>query len=184
MATASEGPVRRKAPSPPSPSTVSSSDDDHEPAVTQARMRRSHPNRRLSPERKTAGGAPGKGKGLGVLDVLRVLAGVLLLNCALSYLVTNESVTWGWRPWWSRPEVVRSWIVSCVFLFLVSWEERLYGGLVAWGDTGEGYAIIRWTVWDIVEAVDSVNRYSGPELLTYDIFLYNREAPSASPTPS
>ena len=48
----------------------------------------------------------------GVTDALRILGGLVLLNCALSYFVTNESVTWGWRPWFSKPANVRAWMVS------------------------------------------------------------------------
>jgi hypothetical protein len=54
-----------------------------------------------------------KGSGFGVTDVLRILGGILLLNCALSYFVTSSSLTWGWRPWYSKPGVVASWLVRC-----------------------------------------------------------------------
>lgn len=47
-----------------------------------------------------------------VLDVLRVLGGLLLLNFALSWYITGESVLWGWRPWFSRVDGVRAWMVS------------------------------------------------------------------------
>jgi hypothetical protein len=52
-----------------------------------------------------------KTSGFGVTDVLRILGGILLLNCALSYFVTSSSLTWGWRPWYSKPGVVASWLV-------------------------------------------------------------------------
>jgi hypothetical protein len=55
-----------------------------------------------------------KGSGFGVTDVLRILGGILLLNCALSYFVTSSSLTWGWRPWYSKPGVVASWLVRCL----------------------------------------------------------------------
>lgn len=51
---------------------------------------------------------------LSVTDVLRIVAGLLLLNSALSYFVTNDSIAWGWRPWFSKPENVRSWLVSAL----------------------------------------------------------------------
>ncbi|KAF2087155.1 cytochrome b5, partial [Saccharata proteae CBS 121410] len=45
------------------------------------------------------------------LDILRVLSGVLLLSCTLSYFVTaGDSILWGQRPWFSRAGVVRAWI--------------------------------------------------------------------------
>ena len=41
--------------------------------------------------------------GVGVLDVLRIIGGVVLLSCGLSWLVTPEnSLTWGWHPWFLR----------------------------------------------------------------------------------
>ncbi|KAF2874088.1 hypothetical protein BDV95DRAFT_604294 [Massariosphaeria phaeospora] len=47
------------------------------------------------------------GIGLSVLDVLRVLGGILLLSSGISYLSTNgESMTWGYNPWWTR---AREW---------------------------------------------------------------------------
>jgi predicted heme/steroid binding protein len=52
-----------------------------------------------------------KTSGFGVTDVLRILGGILLLNCALSYFVTSSSLTWGWRPWYSKPGVVATWLV-------------------------------------------------------------------------
>jgi hypothetical protein len=48
---------------------------------------------------------------IGVTDVLRVLGGVILLSSALSWFVTNDSILWGYRPAFTRPAVVRSWLV-------------------------------------------------------------------------
>lgn len=48
---------------------------------------------------------------ISVLDVLRILGGILLVNCALSYYITGHSVAWGYRPWFSRPAQLRSWAV-------------------------------------------------------------------------
>ncbi|KAL9107784.1 MAG: hypothetical protein Q9187_008383, partial [Circinaria calcarea] len=44
-----------------------------------------------------------------ILDILRLLAGLLLLNCTVSYFVTNDSIFWGYRPAITRPERVRAW---------------------------------------------------------------------------
>ncbi|KAF2769336.1 cytochrome b5 [Teratosphaeria nubilosa] len=54
-------------------------------------------------EREDAGG-------FGVLDVVRILGGLIALNCLLSYLVTNDSFTWGYRPWFTRPAVVMQYL--------------------------------------------------------------------------
>lgn len=46
------------------------------------------------------------------MDILRIVGGLFLLNCLLSYFITNDSVLWGWRPWFVRPGVVKSYFVS------------------------------------------------------------------------
>ncbi|KAF1998413.1 hypothetical protein P154DRAFT_495451 [Amniculicola lignicola CBS 123094] len=46
-------------------------------------------------------------QGVSVLDVLRVLGGIVLLSCGMSYLTSSgESMTWGYNPWWTR---AREW---------------------------------------------------------------------------
>ncbi|KAH7055859.1 cytochrome b5-like heme/steroid binding domain-containing protein [Macrophomina phaseolina] len=51
-----------------------------------------------------------------VLDVLRVLGGLVLLSFALSWFVTGESVLWGWRPWFSRVDGIKAWMRGPVLL--------------------------------------------------------------------
>ena len=53
---------------------------------------------------------------ISVLDILRIIAGLFLLNCLLSYLITNDSVLWGWRPWIVRPALVQRWWNGPVYL--------------------------------------------------------------------
>jgi hypothetical protein len=44
---------------------------------------------------------------LSVLDILRILGGLVLLSSGLSYLTTSgESMTWGYNAWWTR---AREW---------------------------------------------------------------------------
>lgn len=50
----------------------------------------------------------------GVVDILRILGGLFLLNCLLSYFITNDSVLWGWRPWFVRPKAVAQYFVSAL----------------------------------------------------------------------
>lgn len=50
----------------------------------------------------------------GVVDILRILGGLFLLNCLLSYFITNDSVLWGWRPWFVRPNAVAQYFVSAL----------------------------------------------------------------------
>lgn len=43
--------------------------------------------------------------------MLRILGGLFLLNCLLSYFITNDSVLWGYRPWFVRPAAVMRYLV-------------------------------------------------------------------------
>ncbi|KAF9885542.1 hypothetical protein FE257_012870 [Aspergillus nanangensis] len=49
------------------------------------------------------------GNGVGVLDLLRVLATLVIASCGLSYYMTSsESLLWGYKPWFTRwPVLVR-----------------------------------------------------------------------------
>lgn len=54
--------------------------------------------------------------GLSVLDVLRILGGILLLSSGLSYLSTSgESMTWGYNAWWTRAREWKALMVRRVF---------------------------------------------------------------------
>ncbi|KAL6705580.1 hypothetical protein ACN47E_006527 [Coniothyrium glycines] len=45
--------------------------------------------------------------GLSILDILRILGGLVILSTGLSYLTTSgASMTWGYNPWWTR---AREW---------------------------------------------------------------------------
>jgi hypothetical protein len=53
--------------------------------------------------------------GLSVLDVLRIIGGVLLLSSGLSYLSTSgSSMTWGYNPWWTRAREWKTVFVRCI----------------------------------------------------------------------
>jgi hypothetical protein len=54
-------------------------------------------------------------RGFSVLDVTRVLLGILLLSSAMSWFVHGDSLLWGWKPWWANIDAVRSWAVSPPF---------------------------------------------------------------------
>src|ERR1700712_6098737 len=66
----------------------------------------------LPDTKRTAKSATPKNGGVGVMDILRILGGLFLLNCLLSYFITNDSMLWGWRPWFVRPGVVMRYFVS------------------------------------------------------------------------
>ncbi|GME25084.1 Cytochrome P450 [Neofusicoccum parvum] len=51
-----------------------------------------------------------------VLDVLRVLGGLLLLNFVLSWYVTGDSLFWGWRPWFAQVKGIQAWMRGPVLL--------------------------------------------------------------------
>ncbi len=46
------------------------------------------------------------------LDVVRVLLGLVFLSCVLSWLITKDSLSWGYRPWFTQPSIVKAWWVS------------------------------------------------------------------------
>jgi len=48
---------------------------------------------------------------LSLIDVLRVLGGLLLLSTTLSYFITSNSLTWGYRPSFTRPARVLAYLV-------------------------------------------------------------------------
>ena len=48
-----------------------------------------------------------------VLDVLRIIVTLCAASCALSYYLTSgESVLWGFRPWLTRPQLLKAYFVS------------------------------------------------------------------------
>ena len=61
---------------------------------------------------KSKGKSTESQSGITVVDVLRILGGLFLLNCLLSYFITNDSVLWGYRPWFVRPGVIMQYFVS------------------------------------------------------------------------
>jgi predicted heme/steroid binding protein len=79
-----------------------------------------------SPAKRPKKARNDEGIGLGVIDILRLMAGGLLLNCLLSYFITSNSLTWGWRPWFFRPKVVLRYIQGP--LLLTDEQLSLYNG--------------------------------------------------------
>jgi len=95
--------------SPPTESTASSA------AAAPVRSKKSIAGGSSSGEDEAAAG------GVGVLDVLRIIGGVVLLSCGLSWLVMPEkSLTWGWNPWFLRAGEWKAIMVS--FKVSSSWE--------------------------------------------------------------
>ncbi|KAL8846573.1 MAG: hypothetical protein Q9221_008339 [Calogaya cf. arnoldii] len=45
-----------------------------------------------------------------LLDILRLLLVGILLSTTLSYFITSDSLTWGYRPAWTRPARIRAWL--------------------------------------------------------------------------
>ncbi|KAL8893660.1 MAG: hypothetical protein Q9192_005052, partial [Flavoplaca navasiana] len=61
-----------------------------------------------------------------LLDVIRLLLVGILLSTTLSYFITSESLTWGYRPAWTRPARIRAWLRGPITL--TSSELSLYNG--------------------------------------------------------
>jgi hypothetical protein len=57
--------------------------------------------------------------GLSIIGILRAILITLVLSSALSWFITGDSVLWGWSPWWSKPGVLKSWIVSELEIFQI-----------------------------------------------------------------
>ena len=55
---------------------------------------------------------------LTLLDVLRVIAGLILLSSTLSYFITGNSITWGYRPAFTRPVRIKAWLVRSLLFLL------------------------------------------------------------------
>lgn len=50
--------------------------------------------------------------GISTLDIIRIIATLILASCGLSYYITNsESLLWGYRPWFTRWPVVKTYLV-------------------------------------------------------------------------
>lgn len=102
----------------PSPSLRATRQKEHTPTMPELRQRQttasSGPNRDTNtptpqPSRHTSN----EDRGISVLDIIRVLVTLVIASCGLSYYVTNsESVLWGYRPWYTRWPVLKSYMVS------------------------------------------------------------------------
>jgi hypothetical protein len=56
-----------------------------------------------------------------LLEASRTLLLIFIMSSALSYFVTREDIFWGMkRPQWTRPEVIKTWMVSFAFPKLFS----------------------------------------------------------------
>src|ERR1700753_2364716 len=78
------------------------------------------------------------------MDMMRLMAGGLLLNCLLSYFITSDSLTWGWRPWFIRPKVVLRYLQGPVLL--TDAQLTLYNGT---DPTLPVYLALNGTIYDV-----------------------------------
>lgn len=58
------------------------------------------------------------GSTFSIYSVIRLLLGCLVTSCALSYFVTGDSLFWGHRPWYTRIDNVRAWLVRYLIFVL------------------------------------------------------------------
>ncbi|KAA8911620.1 hypothetical protein FN846DRAFT_773871 [Sphaerosporella brunnea] len=83
--------------------------------------------------------------GISILDVLRVLSGLLLLSCIFSWLITDgTSLTWGYRPRISRWRTLKAFFQPAVNL--TDAELALYDGT---DPTRPIYVAINGSVFDV-----------------------------------
>ncbi|KAK4690672.1 hypothetical protein P7C71_g6171, partial [Lecanoromycetidae sp. Uapishka_2] len=47
---------------------------------------------------------------ISILDIIRILAGLFILNSALSFFITGNSITWNLRPAFTNPARIRAWL--------------------------------------------------------------------------
>lgn len=53
--------------------------------------------------------------GISFADIIRVLVTLVIASCGLSYYLTSsQSLLWGQRPWFTRPEVLMRYLVGFV----------------------------------------------------------------------
>lgn len=52
---------------------------------------------------------------ISILDLIRIIVTLCAASCALSYYLTSgESLLWGYRPWLTRPQLLKTYFVSYV----------------------------------------------------------------------
>ncbi len=127
--------VQRRDPGPPSPESDVGPAPTSTSTGTSAREKPNISKRRVRDESdsdsgKDADSDDDRGDGrkklspakiqIGVLDLTRILSGLFLLSSVLSWLVTNDSVLWGYRPSITRPDVVRAWLVRSPLVHYLS----------------------------------------------------------------
>jgi hypothetical protein len=56
-------------------------------------------------------------RGFSVLDIVRILLGLLLLSSAMSWFIHGDSLLWGWKPWFANVDAVSSWLVRPLSTF-------------------------------------------------------------------
>ncbi|KAF4550665.1 Cytochrome P450-like protein 89 [Elsinoe fawcettii] len=90
---------------------------------------------------------------ISLLDILRILGGIALLNTALSYYITKDPFLWGQRPWWASPSKVQQWLNGP--LLLTDAELAAYDGT----DPNKPiYLALNGTIYDVTAG----RNYYGP----------------------
>ncbi|KAI5801112.1 hypothetical protein EDC01DRAFT_716374 [Geopyxis carbonaria] len=101
--------------------------------------------RPMASDVNSVGGKDRDHTSISLLDIIRVLSGILLLSCLLSWFVTDgQSVSWGYRPKISRWRSLKSLFQPAVNL--TDAELALYGGQ---DPTKPIYVAINGSVFDV-----------------------------------
>ena len=84
--------------------------DQHDERKKNEKMKKKKEKRDLQ-EEEEAHVTAATGSTFSVYGIIRLVLGLLVTSCALSYFVTGDSLFWGHRPWYTRMDNLRVWIV-------------------------------------------------------------------------
>lgn len=92
--------------------------DGDSPSSVRRRDTKPSPNGTTTAQAPVASTKQAKSRnGVTIVDVLRILGGLVFLSSLLSYFVTSNSLTWGYRPWFTRPAVISRYLVPLPLTF-------------------------------------------------------------------
>ncbi|KAF2120239.1 hypothetical protein BDV96DRAFT_566913 [Lophiotrema nucula] len=99
------------------PSRSNPSNDDFSPEEKQELSDITKDDAKFMKEAIKEEAAEQKASGFTLLDILRVLGGIVLLSCGMSYLTSSgDSLTWGYNPWWTRAREWKTLVQGGVYL--------------------------------------------------------------------
>jgi hypothetical protein len=100
--------IRRRADASSSQSPIDEQSGPQHPPKT----RQTHDEKRST---RTSSG------GVGIMTVVRIVGSLALLSSAMSWFITGDSVTWGWKPWFFSMSAMESWLVRFQTILGIRW---------------------------------------------------------------